>query len=161
STLANRNLGEPIQLSVTVLTSTGSCQGAITFRTVDAFVAGSVYYWDPSSTSHLFRVDVEQAKLVDFMPNPGSNCIRCHAVSRDGRTLVAELSTDTGPLGDWGYDLMQNLTTNPAPTLYGPVNNPGVDHFSPTFNGDGTRFLLSSIMGGPFTLYSGTTGALV
>jgi hypothetical protein len=165
SPLANRNVGEPIELTVAVLTGAGVCVGSpIAFKTVDAFIAGSVYYWAPNrvDTRQIMRVDVDKGMLVDFMPNPGG-CLACHGVTRDGRRMAAYQSTLRGT---FAYDLTANLTGSPPPSLFSTAL---YRESLSTFNGDGTRLLLSfdssprvrDSCGGAFELYSGTDGAPV
>jgi hypothetical protein len=163
--VANRNVGETIELSVSVLTSDGVCSGESTFKTVDAFIAGSVYYWAPTRdpVARIVRVDVEKGELVDFMPSPDA-CLACHGVTRDGRRMAAHNDS----LGDVGiYDLTSDLTTSPPATLAETAE--GLGEVISCFNGDGTRLLVNQddspkqrdVCGGPFKLYSGTTGAPV
>lgn len=111
--VARAEFNEPITLTVAVLSSSGLRQSAPrAFRTVDGVIAGSVYYWSPPR-SRVLRVDVDTARLVDFLPNPGDRCIGCHAVSRDGRHLAGFLEGSSETLGL--YDLTRDLTGNPAP----------------------------------------------
>jgi len=155
SPLANLNVGQDIVLTVTVLTGGGLCEGAgTTFKTVDAYIAGSVYYWSPPNAK-IFRVDVDKGLLVDFMPNAGG-CVACHAVTRNGRRLAA-----FGGYADavGGYDLTKDLTGDPPPRIFDAAS--GLGERISAFNGDGTRLLLSVEGGGPLDLYSGTTGAAI
>jgi hypothetical protein len=162
SPVANRNIGEPIELSVAVLSGGGTCVGTSTFKTVDAFIAGSVYYWSPTRVpvARIVRVDVDKGKLVDFMPNPGA-CLACHGVTRDGRRMGAH-NDSIGAVG--GYDLTANLTASPPPRIFEAAK--GLGERISSFNGDGTRLLLNEdasprqrdTCGGTFELYSGTTG---
>jgi hypothetical protein len=115
-TLAQADLTAPITLTVSVRLRDNTVREseARIFRTIDAVIAGSVYYWSPDRAS-LQRVDVDQARRVDFLPNPGDGCIGCHAVSRDGQHLIGYLegSRDSIAL----YDLSRDLTGSPAPTV--------------------------------------------
>ncbi len=87
--MAGSDVGDAIDPTVEVLSAGTLYRSDSTqFRTVDAVLGGSVYYWSPP-TSRLKRIDVQTAALVDFMPDPGDTCIGCHTVSRDGRRLVA------------------------------------------------------------------------
>jgi hypothetical protein len=160
SPLANRNVGEPIELTVTVLTGGVTCAGASTFKTVDAYIAGSVYYWAPTRVpvARIVRVDVDKGQLVDFMPNP-SACLACHGVTRDGRRMGAY---NDSILAVGGYDLTANLTASPPPRIFEAASGERIS----AFNGDGTRLLLNAddtpkqrdTCGGSFELYSGTIG---
>ncbi len=111
---AQSDVNSPITLTVSVL-SRGVVREseARIFRTVDAVIAGSVYYWSPDIAS-LARVDVADARLVNFLPNPGDRCIGCHTVSRRGDRLVGYLEGSRNSLAL--YDLTVPLTANPAPT---------------------------------------------
>src|SRR5262249_18403181 len=159
SPLANRNVGEPIELTVTVLTSGATCAGTSTFKTVDAFIAGSVYYWAPTRmpVARIVRVDVDKGQLVDFMPSP-SACLACPGVTRDGRRMGA-YNDSIAAVG--GYDLTANLTAAPPPRIFDAAK--GLGEAISSFNGDGTRLLLNTdnsprqrdVGGGTFHLSSG------
>lgn len=114
--LASTDVGTDLTISVSVLSGGRVYTGDVRrFRTVDAVIAGAVYYWSPSA-GRLRRVDVEQGRRVDFMPNPGSGCIGCHSVSRDGTRLSGMLENPAEDVAE--YDLTRDLTGNPAPTLF-------------------------------------------
>lgn len=155
--LARGDLQTPITATVTVLSGGTTRESeARVFRTVDAVIAGSVYYWSPSA-SRLRRIDVEAARRVDFLPNPGDSCIGCHAVSRDGQQLAGILEGSGESLAL--YDLTRDLTGRPAPvTARVTTSVRRCTSFSP----DGAR-LVSGDCGAnpssmPFTLINGRDG---
>ncbi len=158
--IAQSDLTAPITLTVAVMSAGAQRESeARVFSTVDAVIAGSVYYWSPSA-SRLRRIDVGEARRVDFLPNPGDSCIGCHSVSRDGRHLAGFLEGSGEALAL--YDLTRDLTASPAPVdarLPAPVRR------CTSYNADGTR-LVSGDCGAnpssmPFTLLNGRTGAAV
>lgn len=158
--LAQSDLTAPITLTVAVL-SNGTLREseARVFRTVDAVIAGSVYYWSPSA-SRLRRIDVDLARRVDFLPNPGDRCIGCHSVSRDGRRLAGFLEGTGEALAL--YDLTRDLTGTPAAVearLAAPVRR------CTSFNADGTRLVSGDCGANPssmaFSILNGATGAAV
>ncbi len=114
-TLSGSDIGEPIEVAVEV--SSGGViyeSAAVDFRTVDAVLGGSVYYWSPPA-ARLERIDVQTATLVDFLPSPGDDCIGCHTVSRDGQRLIAVREpTETVT----AFDITSDLTATPAPNLF-------------------------------------------
>jgi hypothetical protein len=158
SPVANRNVGQDIELTVTALTSGGLCEGKLTFKTVDAFIAGSVYYWSPPLAG-IKRVDVDKGQLIDFMPNPGG-CIACHGVTRDGYRMAATY----GDPSVAGFDLTRDLTGSPPPTIFskgGNCTDWGCGEKMSVFNADGTRLLLNQEAGGQFDLVDGLTADTV
>ena len=155
--LARGDFASPITVSVTVLSAGMTRESeARVFRTVDAVIAGSVYYWSPPA-SRLRRIDVESARRVDFLPNPGDTCIGCHSVSRDGRQLAGFLEGSGENLAL--YDLTRDLTGRPAAVnARVPYSVRRCTSFSP----DGSR-LVSGDCGAnpssmPFTLINGRDG---
>jgi hypothetical protein len=155
--LARSDFAAPVTVSVTVLSAGMTRESeARTFRTVDAVIAGSVYYWSPPA-SRLRRIDVETAQRVDFLPDPGDRCIGCHSVSRDGRQLAGFLEGTGENLAL--YDLTRDLTPRPAPVV---ARVPYAVRRCTSFSPDGAR-LVSGDCGAnpssmPFTLINGRDG---
>jgi WD40-like Beta Propeller Repeat len=158
--VAQSDLTAPIILTVAVI-SNGTLREseARVFSAVDAVIAGSVYYWSPSA-SRLRRIDVGEARRVDFLPNPGDTCIGCHSVSRDGQHLAGFLEGSGEALAL--YDLTRDLTARPAPVdarLPAPVRR------CTSYNADGTRLVAGDCGANPssmpFTLLDGRTGMAV
>jgi hypothetical protein len=158
------DFAEPIKLTVAVLSGAVLREGPpLVFRTVDAFLQGSVYYWSPPEL-RIKRVDVGTATVVDFLPNPGSPCIGCHALSRDRSKLAAQLDGAGGKSISYdSFDLTSNLTANPAPTVmktpaaYGDV--------SLGYNADSTRLVVAGTGQNrgfyPLRIIDSTTGGLL
>lgn len=116
TSISATDLGEAISLTVaTVNEGSRFTSDALSFRTVDSINAGSVYYWSPSAGA-LRRIDVTEANRVNFLPNPGSGCIGCHSVSRDGRRLFGVLESPGEDLVN--YELLRDLTASPAPNVF-------------------------------------------
>jgi hypothetical protein len=154
---------QSIQLSVAVLSGGVLREGPpLTFRTVDAYLRGSVYYWSPNER-RVKRLDVATATVVDFLPNPGSPCVGCHALSRDGRKLAAQEDKMSGDsLSYVAFDLTRDLTGNPAPTIlktgatYGDI--------AMGYNADATRLIVAGTGQNrdffPLRILNSSTGAL-
>ncbi len=157
--MAGSDVGQPIQVTVEVSSGGVVYQSAMTdFRTVDAVLGGSVYYWSPPQ-ARLMRLDVQTASLVDFLPHTGDTCIGCHAVSRDGRRLIAVREpTETVT----AFDITRDLTADPAPNLFAV-------HYDvrrcESFNPDSTRVVAGDCGANPtslpFNILDMSTGAEV
>ena len=160
---AATDVGTPITLQVDVA-SNGMLLGStpLQFTTVDAVIAGKVYYWSPT-VNHVLRVDVVSGQSEDFMPNP-SSCFGCHAITRDGRRMAGELAPDGNPDSATAVtvDLTANLTANPAPPLTSRFYGYNV---CSSYNADGTRLLLGDCgrddSGEPMSLLDTSTGQVV
>ena len=146
SDFAQSDVGSPIRLTVRVLARGMAFQSAVReFRTVDAFIAGSVCSWSPSRMA-LTRLDVETAAMANFLPHPGDTCIGCHSVSRDGQRLAGFLEGSGENLAL--YDLSRDLTGNPAPTL---ARLRYTVRRCTSFNADGTRLVSGDCGANPTT----------
>ncbi len=155
--LSSSDVGELITLTVASLSASGLREGAaVRFRTIDGVVAGSVYYWSPPQ-GRLLRIDVDTAVRTDFLPHPpGETCIACHAVSRDGRHLVAIINHDTGSGRLAGYDLTADLTGAPPPTTF---TSDVAALWVASFNPAGTRVVAAHHDGSPLSIFDCATGA--
>lgn len=160
SDFAQSDVGSPVRLTVRVLARSMAWQSAAReFRTVDAFIAGSVYSWSPSRMA-LTRLDVDTARVTNFLPNPGDTCIGCHSVSRDGQRLSGFLEGTGENLAL--YDLSRDLTGNPAATV---ARVRYTVRRCTSFNADGSRLVSGDCGANPttnrFTLIDSTTGGEV
>lgn len=146
---------EPIRLTVTVLSGTTSRQSEERqFYTVDAVIAGSVYYWSPPR-GRLVRVDVDMGRRVDFMPSPPGGCIACHSLSRDGRRL-AGVTNDGRPLVV--YDVTRDLSGSPPPSVW---RNTSQTMRNSSWNADGTRLVTAPHGGGAMNIVDATNGMVL
>jgi hypothetical protein len=158
------DFADPIQLTVAVLSAGVVRESApLSFRTVDAYLRGSVYYWSPPE-ERIKRIDVGTATVVDFLPNPGAPCIGCHALSRDGRTLATQQDDSHGRgISYTSFDLTRNLTANPAPTLLNTASAYGDESFS--YRSDAKYLVLAGTGQNrkffPLRVLGSVTGALV
>jgi hypothetical protein len=155
--IASSDLAAPITMTVTALADGVLRESeARVFRTADAVIAGSVYYWSPAA-SRLRRIDVDVARRVDFLPEPGDRCIGCHAVSRDGRQLAGFLEGTGENLGL--YDLTRDLTPTPAPIV---ARVPYMVRRCTSYNPDGSLLVSGDCGANPttsaFTLINGRNG---
>jgi hypothetical protein len=162
--IASVDFSDPIQLTVAVLSAGVVHESApLSFRTVDAYLRGSVYYWSPPE-ERIKRIDVGTATVVDFLPNPGTPCIGCHALSRDGRTLATQRDGAGGKsISYTSFDLTRDLTGNPAPTLLNTPSAYGDESFS--YSADG-KYLVAAGTGQnrkffPLRVLDALTGAVV
>ena len=80
-----------------------------------AALLGAVYYWD-IQRGRIVRIPDGSTEPEEFMPNPPLGCVGCHSISPNGRYMAGRL----GPGQNDGtvYDLTQDLTGNPPPSLY-------------------------------------------
>jgi hypothetical protein len=165
--LAESETMAPIRLVVDRAHSGGVAAGApIEFRLARGSLAGVIYYWDLRNGKILRIVD-DSARREDFMPNPprapsgrvpasDERCVACHAVSRDGRYMAAEMWEGQGP--STVFDLTRDLSGNPAPTRFAPAYE-GARWVYATWNPDSTR-LLVNLLGG-LELRDPSTGAML
>ena len=118
---SNRGAG-PLQLTVRGSDEHGKVGASATASIEFAAQAvnGAIYYWTASDPPRIMRFDfgsqsglgtaVEPSDLPDDDGNPGKNqrCIGCHALSRDGKRLVAGMEG-----GGAGYLLYINDLSRP------------------------------------------------
>lgn len=127
-----------------------------TIRFADAVIRGAIYYWDLGG-GRIQRIRGDGTGLESFMPNPparpsdGRRCVACHAVSRDGTRMAAELWDG----GDYGaiFDLTADLSGDPAPTVVPPTQQ---RFLSASFSPDNSRLIANS--GNGLFLMDGNTG---
>jgi hypothetical protein len=107
---------------------------AIHVRLTQQGVFGAVYYW-AINEGRLLRINADTATRDNFMPSPPHGCVACHSISRDGRYLVGAL--DGSPRTMAVFDLTQDLSASPAPTVF----SSSLAYVFSTFSLDGTRIL--------------------
>ena len=97
--LAESAPGTDVTVAVDRWDSAGSAviEGAPrTVRFADATIRGAIYYWDLGA-GRILRIRGDGTGRETFMPSPprrpgdGRQCVACHAISRDGRRMAAEL----------------------------------------------------------------------
>lgn len=131
----------------------------ITIRFADATIRGAIYYWD-LGRGRIQRINGDGSGLTDFMPNPpvrsrdGRQCVACHAISRDGRRMAAELwdGGDTSAI----FDLTGDTTASPPPMIVAPGT---VSFLSASFSPDNQRLVASA--GNQLFLIDGNTGTTI
>jgi hypothetical protein len=126
------------------------------FRFAAATIRGSIYYWDLGG-GRIFRIGGDGTGLSAFMPNPprsgtGAQCVACHAISRDGRRMAAELWEGGGTSAI--FDLTGDTTADPPPMIVAP----GVVSFL-TASFDPSAGRLVGSVGNELFLIDGNTGA--
>jgi hypothetical protein len=130
-----------------------------TIRFANATIRGAIYYWD-LGRGRIQRINGDGSGLVDFMPNPpmrprdGRQCVACHAISRDGRRMAAEL-WDGGDVSGV-FDLTGDTTANPPPMIFGPGP---VSFLTASFSMDNSRLVASA--GNGLFLVDGNSGATI
>ncbi len=149
----------PVRVQVDRADSRGAVAGApVEFRIARGSLLGVVYYWDLRA-GKILRIPNDSARREDFMPSPprrasdGSRCVACHAVSRDGRYMAAELFEGQGPSNV--FDLTRDLSADPAPTRF--AISDATSWVYASWNPDSTR-LIANRLGGLF-LVDPATGA--
>lgn len=178
--LARAGFGTPIAVEVAILSAGVRHESVATFQTVDANIAGSIYYWTPTS-GRLARLDVQTATSIDFLPMPAqgagdtgraASCAGCHAVSRDGRYLVTGLNdrlNEPQPGSVKTFDLTLDTTVPSAPFIaelrsQDIVTEPSQVNW-PTWAPDNSRILFGRgthpPLVGEFLLWNPMTGAQV
>jgi hypothetical protein len=115
-----------------------------------AALTGSVYYW-AIANGRILRIDDGTGKAIAFMPDPpksinNESCVGCHSVSPSGRYMIGRLGggENIGAV----FDLTQDLTTAPVPTLFPLKNNSMADSslrwWMSSWNPDDTRMVLTT-----------------
>lgn len=135
--------------------------GPVKMHFVKGALLGSIYYWEIQNANfgRVMRIDDGTNSRVQLIATPpttprdNSNCMGCHAVSRDGRYLFGRLGGDV----NYGaiFDLTKDLSTNPAPVEY-PINGTLPLVFFASFSPDSSR-LITSLTGG-MSLVDAKTG---
>ncbi|MEO1266935.1 MAG: hypothetical protein AAFX99_02490 [Myxococcota bacterium] len=100
-------------------------------------VGGAIYYWSTSNAG-LMRLAVGETEPEPFFTPgtpPGSPCVGCHALSRDGKRIAF----NTGPIGLPIGPFMQISAEDPT-AVYTPLAQ-NINGMQPTFNPDGTRIV--------------------
>lgn len=128
--------------------------GPLPMRFVKGALLGSIYYWEirDRNFGRVMRIDDGTNNRVQLIASPpttpvdNSQCMGCHAVSRDGRYMFGRLGggENVGTI----FDLTKDLSQSPVPTEY-PVSNTLPRFFFGSFNQDATRLVTSQngIMG--------------
>lgn len=132
----------PASLVVDRLSGTEVIAGApITMTFARATLTGAVYYWDIEA-GRIQRIDDGSGTAVSFMPSPppavrgGERCVGCHSVSNSGRYMVGRLGG--GENQGTVFDLAEDLTVDPAPTVWAFDESTPTWWFS-TWSPDDTR----------------------
>lgn len=164
--LADSNVGDPVTIDVLRLeTATGrvvsGSASSTRFRIALGSLYGRVYFWDLNNgRTESVDPDAVTPMAAPTVPSPppapdGATCIACHTVSRDGRWLAGQRTTDNALMM---FDLTTDLSGSPAPTRMNPVGSPiTAGTFDPTGN------LMIGMAGwvGQLRIVDATTGAEV
>ncbi len=134
---------KPIRWRVRGADDSGGSLGTSETRVIDLTddeLKGGVYYWNRSLTV-IRRVDFGRGRMPEpttylgtatsttTTPDPGGNCIGCHALSRDGSRIVAPTLDGTGVYNVADKSEITTLSDHP---------------FFPTFSPDGTKLMAAT-----------------
>ena len=137
--------GGPVQVTIKATDSTGATVGtsdplSLSFSRDN--IEGGLYYWTTSGDTGIMRFDF--ASTTQTVPelfadatatgNSGVNCIGCHALTRDGKKLVAE----SGGQGD-GRLLILDVATLGQVAPFGS-NSPGSRSIFESWSPDASQF---------------------
>ena len=161
---AQSNVGQTVtvDLAAAASGSPGPVYGAPTQKLALAAsrFAGTIYYWTVSAPGQVLRISAGSTAPQSFYTPPFApsasdgpstdNCMACHAVSRDGTRMAAELWNGAAP----GSGTILDLTQSPAvPVLPGGSQTWMFSTF------DATGKLLLTSLGGQLTLRDAASGA--
>lgn len=130
--------GAPVTITVRATDDDGSAvgtSGSITARIARDDLDGTLYYWSTTRRGVLrydFGSDMPAAEAVLMPEQAEGRCVGCHAISRDGRRIVASV----GGIGSGGmllYDLESFTPLRAAP-------NDRILQFG-SFSPDGTQLV--------------------
>lgn len=151
SMVAESNRGaEPVSIVVRGTDDSGSAVGEsapVFMQFAQDDVSGALYYWNASGDTAIMRLDFGTRDLVPevfLTPNQdgmGNGCVGCHAISPDGRRVVASLNGQN----DGQQVLVNDLTRARTDPEFLERNGQDADdeinalQFA-SFNPDGSRF---------------------
>ena len=143
--------GAPLNVLIKGTDDAGSAVGVSGMQTVQFSkdnINGGLYYWTTSGATAIMRFDfasTTQTTAAQYLTAPaGAQCIGCHALSHDGKKLVAEVNgqndgrtllvdvattTPLAPLTGMGTSIFESW--NPAGTQYvGAYGDSGATDFN-------------------------------
>ncbi len=152
--LAQTDVGDSMSITVDryeAATSQVITSPPVNMRFANGAVAGTIYYWDIAA-GQARRIDDGTATRTTPIPTPptspddASNCMGCHAVSRDGRYFAGRLGGGGNNRGVI-FDLTTDLSAAPAPSLY-PINEAARWSYA-SFSPDSTRLVTDNYTTAP------------
>ena len=108
-------------------------------RFARAALLGSIYYWDIAA-GRIIRINDGTANREAFLPSPQLGCIGCHSVSASGRYMAGRFGGGENVGGV--FDLTQNLTAAPPPTVF-PVTSTTSRWWFSSWSPDDSRLIVS------------------
>lgn len=153
--------GAPVRWSVRGTTATGTAIGAsseMTIQFAPRNLGGGIYYWT-TATGSIMRFDfasTTQTTAEAFVTPSmtGGTCVGCHALSRDGKKLVAEAG------GQWdGRVLLLDVETKMPMVPFASTPKSNFESWSP----DGSQYAgVWADSGSEFNLmlFNGTSGQI-
>jgi hypothetical protein len=143
-------------------TQTAVTTDPVHMRFARAALSGTVYYWDIAA-GRIVRIDDGTGEGVGFMPTPppdanGTQCVGCHSVSNSGQYMVGRLGggNNVGTV----FDLTQDLSGNPPPTVWGVDTESGPKWWFSTWSPDDDRIAVTrEEPNGPLAIMDPYTGA--
>jgi hypothetical protein len=145
--------GTPVQLTLRATTDAGggpvSASQPIAIQFARSELRGALYYWTTSTPTGVMRYDfagpststatpVLRVSNINNTTSTGVSCVGCHALSRNGKKLVAEVNGQ----GDGRLALVKNLGEF-TPTSKADFVNGGARYQSTfeSWNPDGSKFV--------------------
>ena len=144
--------GQPVQLSLRATGDAGGPVGVsqpIALQFGRSELRGALYYWTTSSPTGVMRYDfagpatatatpVLRVSNINNTTSSGVSCVGCHALSRNGKKLVAEVNGQ----GDGRIALIKNLGEFKSDSKADFVNS-GAKYQSTfeSWNPDGSKFV--------------------
>jgi hypothetical protein len=122
--LTASNSGDPLALTLyrwDAATMKAYTSATESFTIAPASMQGAIYYWSVSGTGEMARIQPVTGAAPDILN--GGTCMGCHAVSKDGSTLVASVegegSTDNSDARSWVSYTLPDVTQVDASHLFG------------------------------------------
>jgi len=140
STLIRSLAGEPITVSVDGVNGPGEVnrsRNTTAFSFSSDVVTGAIYYWS-TADSGIMRLpvgDTAPERFITFGTPPGTPCVGCHTVSRDGKRMAF----NTAPLGLPLGPLMAIDVDDPTDRIIDIPQN--INGMQPTFSPNGSRIV--------------------
>lgn len=139
-TLIRSLAGEPITVSVDGVNGPGEVnpsRNTTSFSFSSDVVTGAIYYWS-TADSGIMRLpvgDTAPERFFTFGTPPGTPCVGCHTVSRDGRRMAFNTAPVGLPLGP----LMAIEVDDPTKRIIDIPQN--INGMQPTFSPGGERIV--------------------
>ncbi|MCI0571821.1 MAG: hypothetical protein L0Y66_13800 [Myxococcaceae bacterium] len=160
--------GEPVQLTLRATDDSGTAVGVsapITLQFSRSDLRGALYYWTTSGGTAVMRYDFAGPAAASAEPamtpsniDASVNCVGCHALSRNGKKVVAEVQGQND-----GRIALMDLSTATPTTKVPLLDNGAKKSIFESWNPDGSQFVGvygdSGATNYNLLLFNGNTGA--